>query len=78
MLTHDTGIVADVYALPQARGCAATDCPAVLAAGDSCFMDDRTSRRYCVPCGQRLRYHRRRALERSGSFPLTLDDVERR
>jgi hypothetical protein len=33
---------------------------------------------YCVPCGQRLRYHRKKAIERGEEIPKTFIDVEAR
>jgi hypothetical protein len=53
------------------------DCRCFLEPGEARFLCSKTSRTYCVSCGQRLRFHRKRALEREDSMPLTFEDVAR-
>lgn len=62
--TVDPRVVSDTYQGAASRGCANPRCTAVLAHLDACMLDQEAGFRYCVPCGQRLRYHRRKALER--------------
>lgn len=68
----DPRIVADTYEATASRGCANPRCPAVLAHGDPCLYDQEGGFRYCVPCGERLRYHRRKALQRGEPLPTSL------
>lgn len=68
--SHHTGL--------QPRGCANPVCPTVMDPGSDAMADQAGGVLYCVPCGQRLRYHRRKALERAEVLPVTLADVDRR
>jgi len=57
-------------------GCAnAIECASLVEHKAPCFRDATTGRTYCLPCGQRLRYHRRKALERGETMPATLSAV---
>jgi hypothetical protein len=55
-------------------GCQAS----VIAPGAERFIEDDSGRTYCVPCGQRLRYHRKKADERGEELPRSFEDVDQR
>ncbi len=63
----------------QARGCTNSDgCANTIKPGEPYFRDEARGTGYCVPCGQRLRYHRKKALQRGEELPLTMADVHAR
>lgn len=63
----------------QARSCSNGEgCVATIEPGEMYFRDEARGVGYCVPCGQRLRYHRKKALERGETIPATMTEVEAR
>lgn len=40
------------------------------------FRDSVMGRTYCKPCGQRLRYHRKKAAQRGTTSPRTIEEAE--
>ena len=61
-----------------AVGCSRPECSAVLDALGDCFRDESTGRLYCPTCGPILRYHRKKALQRGETLPITMADVNAR
>ncbi len=54
-------------------GCAnAMECATLIEHGAACMLDTTTGRTYCLKCGQRLRYHRRKAIARGEPLPDTI------
>ena len=58
--------------------CANVNCRAIIPAKTPFMADDLLSRGYCLPCGQRLRYHRRKWVERGEPMPRTFEEIETR
>lgn len=42
------------------------------------LVDEVLNRAYCLPCGQRLRYHRKKWIERGEAMPVTFEEIEKR
>jgi hypothetical protein len=61
-----------------ATGCAGPDCRQVLQPDTDCYRDEHTGRLHCIACGQILRYHRKKALERGETLPVTMAEVNAR
>jgi len=59
-------------------GCANPSCGTIVPAKQIYIVDEILQRGYCTPCGQRLRYHRKKWAERGEVIPRTLDEVEER
>lgn len=75
-MTDEHEMVEKIWHGLQARGCSNGDgCPTTIKPGDAYFRDLARGVAYCVPCGQRLRYHRKKALARGDSLPQTMADV---
>lgn len=63
----------------KSRGCSNGDgCPAIIEPGEIYLRDKLRGVAYCVPCGQRLRYHRKKAHQRQETIPATMADVRAR
>lgn len=54
-----------------------TGCSEEIQPGDT-FAVSATGVRYCRTCGNRLRYHRKKAAQRGETLPVTFADVARR
>lgn len=63
---------------PHEYGCDNLNCAGAIEAGSDYFVDLAMQRRYCTPCGQRLRYHRKKWVERGEKMPLTFSEIDKR
>ena len=61
-----------------AFGCTNPDCGSVVPAQVPFLYDEVLKRGYCLPCGQRLRYHRRKWLERGEAMPKDFAEINAR
>lgn len=55
-----------------------SNCREVVPAKSLFLVDELLQRGYCLPCGQRLRYHRRKWTERGEPMPKTFEEIEAR
>lgn len=79
MPTPDHAVVDHVHHSLLSTGCAnAAECGTLVDHAALCFLDSATGRVYCLPCGQRLRYHRKKALERGETMPETITAANER
>lgn len=63
----------------RCQGDVCSDSEKNLSADGSCyFTDTLTSKTYCQVCGNRLRYHRKKAAARGEDIPLNMSDVSSR
>ena len=58
--------------------CSNAACGIRILAKTPFMVDDLLTRGYCLPCGQRLRYHRRKWVERGEVMPRTLEEIAAR
>ena len=59
--------------------CSSPKCRTEIIPGQKVFFDNLISDRiYCQRCGLNLRFHRKRAVQRGESPPVTFADVDRR
>lgn len=57
--------------------CAFNPCPGTWVQ-DEVFVDMATGKFFCKSCGSRLRYHRKKALGRGETLPLTFAEIDER
>ncbi len=53
----------------------APNCMVMIKPKEDCFVDYSTNKPYCTACGQRLRYHRKKAMERGEVMPISFSDI---
>ena len=61
---------------PANTTCDNENCGEKILRGADVFMDIINSSSLCRPCGERLRYHRKKWSERGWAMPKTLKEVE--
>ena len=76
MPTPDHMIVAS-GAPRTVTSCAAQPCSGTWVQ-DEVFVDLATGKFFCKACGPRLRYHRKKALGRGETLPITFSEIDER